>query len=81
MKDSRDVIFEPTKMPLVSFKRCFQVDFQTALGLFVAFLIYEKITKMLGPLEFQNAQLTARSLYTWRVPEAFNYPSNNQKRL
>jgi hypothetical protein len=26
LKDSSDVIFEPTKMPLVSFKRCIQVE-------------------------------------------------------
>jgi len=48
--------------------------------LFVAFLVYEKITNIFGPLKFQNGKLAAKPLYTWRVAEAFNYPSNNQKK-
>ncbi len=39
-----------------------------------------KFTNIFGPLKFQNGKLAAKPLYTWRVAEAFNYPSNNQKK-
>ncbi len=40
LKNSSDVIFEPTKMPLVSFKRCIQVDFKTELPAITAKIEY-----------------------------------------
>ena len=50
LNDSRDLTFEPTSLTMMSFKSCISVESKTMLGLFVATLVLEEMTKMWGPL-------------------------------
>jgi len=50
-------------MSLVALKRCIQVESKTELGLSVAFLVYEKMTKMVAKLGLkQNTSLLSKKV-------------------